>query len=166
MDTLTVEDIARGAGISRGALYFYFGSKQEVLVALVSRTVAALREAARIATADEGSDPRRSIRDALVATAASWREHGRSMRIAVDHSAVVPEIGTMWVQVLEENAASLRAVLVRAGVPDGPDPTDAAELALALCWMTERTFYRAATSGGDLEAARETCAFLWERALP
>ncbi|MFC9250253.1 helix-turn-helix domain-containing protein [Amycolatopsis thailandensis] len=34
--------IAKGAGISRGSLYFYFGSKQEVLAALVARTVASL----------------------------------------------------------------------------------------------------------------------------
>src|ERR1700754_4407343 len=42
-EPMTVESIARGAGILRGSLYFYFGSKQEVLVALVARTVAQLR---------------------------------------------------------------------------------------------------------------------------
>ncbi|GAA1827122.1 TetR/AcrR family transcriptional regulator [Pseudonocardia ailaonensis] len=166
VDELTVEEIARGAGITRGALYFYFGSKQEVLVALVARTVAALRETARLAATEGGRDPRDSIRAALGTTAAAWREHGRTMRVAVDHSAVIPEIGAMWVEVLEENATALRGVLVRAGVPDGPGPTDAAERARALCWMTERTFYRATATGKSLDAALETCDFLWRSALP
>ncbi|MGJ5691915.1 helix-turn-helix domain-containing protein, partial [Streptomyces pratensis] len=36
-DAMTVGDVAQGAGITRGALYFYFGSKQEVVTALVAR---------------------------------------------------------------------------------------------------------------------------------
>ena len=35
---LTIDDIARGAGISRSALYFYFASKEQVLTALHRRT--------------------------------------------------------------------------------------------------------------------------------
>ncbi|MFC5947468.1 hypothetical protein ACFQH9_04160 [Pseudonocardia lutea] len=88
------------------------------------------------------------------------------MRVAVDHTAVIPEIGAMWVEVLEENAAALRGVLVRAGVPNGSGPTDAGELARALCWMTERTFYCATTTGSDLQTALETCDFVWRSALP
>ncbi|MEU7227701.1 TetR/AcrR family transcriptional regulator [Streptomyces chrestomyceticus] len=38
-DAMTVGDIAQGAGITRGALYFCFGSKQEAVTALVARTV-------------------------------------------------------------------------------------------------------------------------------
>src|SRR3954466_3767735 len=41
-DRITVETIATAAGITRGALYFYFGSKNDVLAALVERTVTAV----------------------------------------------------------------------------------------------------------------------------
>ncbi|WP_234795975.1 TetR/AcrR family transcriptional regulator [Mycobacteroides chelonae] len=36
---MTVNEIARIAGITRGGMYFYFGSKQEVVTALVASTV-------------------------------------------------------------------------------------------------------------------------------
>jgi len=59
-DAMTVGDIAQGAGITRGALYFYYGSKQEVVTALVARTVEHLWERSK-ATA-EADEPRRPSR--------------------------------------------------------------------------------------------------------
>jgi AcrR family transcriptional regulator len=89
-DTMTVEAIATGAGISRGSLYFYFyfGSKQDVLTALVARTVAVLTVDARAASGDVGSSPQDIVRNAR--TEKMWREHGRVMRAAVDLSSAVP----------------------------------------------------------------------------
>jgi hypothetical protein len=44
---MTVNEIAEAAGITRGALYFYFASKQAVVTALVARTVQELRDKAQ-----------------------------------------------------------------------------------------------------------------------
>lgn len=52
-DAMTVGDIAQGAGITRGALYFYFGSKHEVVAALVARTVEHLWERSRVTAQTE-----------------------------------------------------------------------------------------------------------------
>ena len=49
---MTVGDIAEAAGMTRGALYFYFASKQDVLIALVTRTVQFLQEKSGAAAAD------------------------------------------------------------------------------------------------------------------
>jgi TetR/AcrR family transcriptional regulator, ethionamide resistance regulator len=93
-----------------------------VLVGLVARTLAALRDTARFAATDRDAPPAERIRAALESTAAAWRDHGRSLRVAADNAAVVPEIDAMWGEVLDEFAAALRIVLVSAGVPDGPAP--------------------------------------------
>ena len=166
-EPMTVETIAKGAGISRASLYFYFGSKQEVLTALVARTVAVLTEDARAASAADGSSPGETVRDAVLLTAKMWREHGRVMRAAVDLAPAVPEIGELWDGTVARYAEAMTRVLARAGVPENEGPAGAAALAHTLCWMTERAFYRASRTGDPaaIDAAAETCAEIWRRAL-
>lgn len=62
----TVERIARGAGLSKGAVYLYFESKEAMLVALIRRSVRALAEAvaARLDAEGEGGDPVMALREA------------------------------------------------------------------------------------------------------
>ncbi|WP_236076255.1 hypothetical protein [Streptomyces coffeae] len=57
-------------------------------------------------------------------------------------------------------------VLQRAGIPDDNGPDGAAALAHALCWMTERNFYRAACSPeNDFARATATTAETWRRVM-
>src|SRR5690348_4511630 len=95
-EAMTIADIAQGAGITRGALYFYFGSKQDVLTALVARTVDALREKSRAAADDDAARGEHAIDEAMLRTEALWRQHGVVMRAAIDLASSVPEIDTLW----------------------------------------------------------------------
>lgn len=159
-DAMTVNDIARGAGITRGALYFYFGSKQEVVTALVARTVEHLWERSR-ATA-ENDNPREAIAAALRRTVELWTSHGLVMRTAIDLSLTVPQIGELWNRTAELFTTAITAVLERAGVPAGSEPDQAAAMGRALCWMIERTFYHASQEPGEkLAAASATCEHIW-----
>ncbi|RZQ61458.1 TetR/AcrR family transcriptional regulator [Amycolatopsis suaedae] len=163
-EPMTVESIAKGAGISRGSLYFYFGSKQEVLAALVERTVAGLHMDER--SAGPGSLPRDIVRRAVENVAGAWREHGLVMRAAVEFGPHVPEIARLWRDTIANNTEVMTRVLVAAGLPDGNGPADAAALAQALCWMTERNFYHASTQPGGLDRMTETMVEIWCRVLP
>ncbi|MEC3915955.1 TetR/AcrR family transcriptional regulator [Nocardia sp. CDC160] len=166
-ETMTVEDIARGAGISRGSLYFYFGSKNEVLTALVTRTVMRLRDTALIPTADAGLTPREVVTRAVAATERIWHEHGPVMRTAVEYSAIVPEIGQIWSAAITVARDAMTPILIRAGLPSGPGPTDAEALAHAMCWMTERNFYRTYVDDpGQLSRTAATCTAIWHSTLP
>jgi AcrR family transcriptional regulator len=67
----TVERIARGAGLSKGAVYLYFESKEAMLVALIRRSVRMVAEAAaaRLDAQGEagegaGGDPVAALREA------------------------------------------------------------------------------------------------------
>lgn len=168
VDPLTVEAIARGAGISRASLYFYFGSKQDVLRALVARTVALVAADARQAAADDDADPAESIRHAVRRTEGHWREHGRVMRAAVELSPSVPEIDALWSGTVTDYAAAMAAVLIRGGVADGRGATGAPALASTLCWMQERNFYLAAGEPDAAKALRRATATsteVWLRVL-
>lgn len=110
-DAMTVGDIAQGAGITRGALYFYFGSKQEVLTALVARTVEHLWERSRVTAQTE--EPRRAVTAAMRRTVELWNEHGLVMRTAIDLTLTVPEIGHLWNRTADLFIAAITAVLER-----------------------------------------------------
>jgi AcrR family transcriptional regulator len=158
---MTVGDIAEAAGITRGALYFYFASKQDVLIALVARTVQALQAKSGAALADT-APVEEVISSALARTVRLWREHGLVMRSAVDLGSTVPEIDQLWTGAAEVFAEAITAVLNRGGVAAGDGPRGAAALGRALCWMIERTFYQASRISVDhLDDARQTCETVW-----
>ncbi|MDT0615996.1 TetR/AcrR family transcriptional regulator [Streptomyces lancefieldiae] len=159
-DAMTVGDIAQGAGITRGALYFYFGSKQEVVTALVARTVEHLwKRSEATARTDE---PRQAIAVALERTVELWNEHGLVMRTAIDLSLTVPEIGELWKHTADLFIAAITAVLERAGVQAGAASDQASAMARALCWMIERTFYHASQESREkLQEASATCEHIW-----
>jgi AcrR family transcriptional regulator len=159
-DAMTVGDIAQGAGITRGALYFYFGSKQEVVTALVARTVEHLWERSR-ATA-QSNEPRQAIAAAMRRTVELWNEHGLVMRTAIDLSLTVPEIGDLWSRTADLFITAITAVLERAGIPAGSEPEQASAMARSLCWMIERTFYHASQESREiLQKASLTCEHIW-----
>ncbi|MEV7426965.1 MULTISPECIES: TetR/AcrR family transcriptional regulator [unclassified Streptomyces] len=159
-DAMTVGDIAQGAGITRGALYFYFGSKQEVVTALVARTVEHLWERSRVTA--ETDEPRRAVAAAMRRTVELWNEHGLVMRTAIDLSLTVPEIGELWSRTADLFSTAITAVLERAGVQAGSGPEQASAMARALCWMIERTFYHASQeSREELRKASSTCEHIW-----
>lgn len=159
-EAMTVGDIAQGAGITRAALYFYFGSKDEVVTALVARTVEQLWERSRATAVND--DPRAAITAAMRRTVELWEQHGLVMRTAIDLSQRVVEIGRLWDRTAELFIAAITSVLERSGVPAGGAPDQAAATARALCWMIERSFYHASRDGeSSLASTSATCEHVW-----
>jgi AcrR family transcriptional regulator len=162
-DALTTNDIAERAGLSRASMYFYFSSKQEALVALFAKTVETLREKSR-AAADDPAAPRDAIATAVYRTRDRWREHGLMMRVAIDQSSAIPEVGALWTETADIFIDAIAAIMVRAGVPAHDGPDGARALARAVCWMIERTFYHASADSPEaLDQAAETCRVVWLR---
>lgn len=163
-DVMTISDIADGAGITRGALYFYFGSKQEVITALFGRCVEVLHEKSRAAAEDAASGPA-AIDAAMRRTEELWREHGAVMRTAIDLATTIDELDAMWIGTAEVFIDAIRAILENMGVPPGPGIDESSAVAKALCWMIERNFYQASrVSNAELARASQTCAAIWRRA--
>jgi TetR/AcrR family transcriptional regulator, ethionamide resistance regulator len=165
-DAMTVEAVARGAGISRASLYFYFGSKDDVLIALVARTMKDITERYAQATWS-GTDPRSILDQGLTATEQMWREHGRVMRAAVEVGPSIPVVLALWRDTLEDSAQRFRVVLEGCGVPDGDGPAEALGMSRALCMMAERSYYWSyvATADERLHEVTAACGRLLGAAL-
>jgi AcrR family transcriptional regulator len=163
---ITVEAVATAAGITRAALYFYFGSMNDVLAALVERTAAVV--VAEIEDADQStpSDPRDTLRQGIIRTQQSWVQHGAVMRTAVELAPSVPKIEAGWQTALAAVGNVTRPALIRGGVPDNEGPDGARAISSALVSMTERHFYRASKDGTSLADAARTLTHVWFAILP
>jgi TetR/AcrR family transcriptional regulator, ethionamide resistance regulator len=165
-ERMTVETIATAAGITRGALYFYFGSKNDVLAALVNRTAASVVDGVERAQTHAPDDPREALRDAVSQTARLWQERGAVMRTAVELGPVVPEIEASWQAAVSATGGATRRLLIAAGVPDNKSPVGASAVSAALVSMTERHFYAASKSEASLDDAAQTLTYVWLAVLP
>lgn len=146
---ISVEALARGAGISRSSFYFYFGSKEDVLLALVDRMTA---EPERVVSAFAEvlhDDPSASIAGGLEASATAWRTHGHVFRALVEASAISEHVRATWnltvQRFIDLNARAIQAERDAGAAPsDGPS---AVELATALVLLSERAHHAEAFGG-------------------
>lgn len=136
---ISVDDLARGAGISRPSFYFYFSSKEAVLLALLDRVVEMARASRGDALERPGENPRGRLRQAITGIYESFRSHSAVMLAGADASAASGEVRELWTKVMEgfvvETAAAIEAERDAGGAPQG---LPARELATALNLMNER----------------------------
>ncbi len=144
---ISVDELARGAGISRPSFYFYFPSKEAVFLTLIDRLVE---------QADVGREVIERIHED---PAARWREglqvffdifgaHRAVVRAGAELRAVNAEARELWSGVMDNwvayAATAIEAERARGAAPPG---ADARQLAIALVSMNERVQY--ATFAGE-----------------
>jgi TetR/AcrR family transcriptional regulator, ethionamide resistance regulator len=169
LSDISVEDLARGAGISRPTFYFYFPSKDAVLLTLVDRMVeeaAASREEALAKLAEE---PRAGWRQGLRSYFEVFGSRRAVILAAADLRATNAEARALWSQVMEGWVTDVTAIIeserARGVAPAGQPARD---LAIALLQMNERAQF--ATFAGEspsLEESRvlDVLVDIWMRAI-
>jgi AcrR family transcriptional regulator len=170
LSEISVDDLAKGAGISRPTFYFYFPSKDAVVLTIIDRLVAAAagsREEA-LRTLAEG-DPRAGLRQALEDLYSAFRARRAVTLAAAELRMTNPEARTLWAEVMEGWVADVTAVIeaerARGAAPAG-EP--ARELAIALVQMNERVQYASfADESPSLEQDRvlDVLVEIWLRAI-
>jgi TetR/AcrR family transcriptional regulator, ethionamide resistance regulator len=147
---LNVERIARAAGISRTAFYFYFADKRDLLMRLAGEITEQLYVQGDIWFSGEG-DPEQEIREALTRIGELYREHGVLIKAIVEVSTYEEDIATFWRGLLDRFVDAtqhrLEQLRERAGAA-GPFPSRAT--AFALTWMAERTYYQHMVQDGPV----------------
>lgn len=142
---LNVERIARAAGISRTAFYFYFADKRDLLMRLAGDITEQLYRQGDIWFSGEG-DPEHEIREALTRVHELYREHGVLIRAIVEVSTYEEEIATFWRGLLDRfvvaTQARIEALRATRGAGGAPAASSTRATAFALTWMAERTFYQ------------------------
>jgi AcrR family transcriptional regulator len=154
LSAISVDDLARGAGISRPTFYFYFGSKDAVLLTLLDRVVGEADDLTRRAFDRSAAGPREAWERAITAYYETFRAH-RSLTLAWAEARFTnDEVRDLWARVfdgwVERCAAAIEAERSRGAARPG---VPARDLAVALNSMNERVLY--ATFSGDGPAVAE-----------
>jgi TetR/AcrR family transcriptional regulator, ethionamide resistance regulator len=165
---ISVDQIARAAGLTRTAFYFYFGNKEAALRRLAERAVAAIWEVPDSWLLDEG-DPHEGLERGLAVTVQAWVEHGAVFAAVAETAAYDADFWAFWREQLEgfieAVAERIEADRARGLTREGIDPRGAAE---ALCWMNERYLYvyLAREDGRRApEEVKDVLLDLWRRAI-
>jgi TetR/AcrR family transcriptional regulator, ethionamide resistance regulator len=169
LGAISVDDLARGAGISRPTFYFYFPSKEAVILTLLDRVADEARAARAAALEAAGGDFAELWRRGLESILGTFRDH-RSLTLAVSEMLPASEDARkLWGRIMEgfvlDIETGIRAEQERGVALRGIEPR---RLAIVLNWMTERTFHAALTgqepSLGE-EEALEVLLKVWSRVI-
>ncbi len=149
LSAISVDDLARGAGISRPTFYFYFASKDAVLLTLLDRVVAEADAVTAQVFLGRGDDARENWRTALSAYVETFRAH---RGVALAAAAARPdsvEVRELWARGLEGwvqlTVVAIEAERARGAAPDG---LPARDLAIALNSLNERLIYGSFSGDG------------------
>jgi AcrR family transcriptional regulator len=137
---LTVDEIARHAGLTRSAFYFYFADRQELLASVTEEVGDALYLEADRWWHGEG-EPEMLVRVALEGVIEVYARHARVLRVASEVSGYDEGFRHVWRNLVERFVGATTDHLRReheVGRVRHLDPRAAAE---SLVWMTERSCY-------------------------
>jgi len=139
---ISVDDLARGAGISRPTFYFYFSSKDAVLLSLLDRVIAQADAASAAAFTGPATGRRDAWRQGITAYYETFRAHRAVTLAAAEAVAASPDVRDLWARGFEgwvqTCTATIEAERRRGAAPPG---VPARELAIVLHAMNERTLY-------------------------
>jgi TetR/AcrR family transcriptional regulator, ethionamide resistance regulator len=141
-DSTTLEEIAASAGISRPTFYFYFDSKQALLVGVVERTLDELTGQIIQVIRPNGDEPARAMRALMRGVAELWWEHRGALMAAAELAGSAPSIFERIRLVIESPMRDVAKLLHGIGGSRLTRTMRTSErLALRIGWMTERNFY-------------------------
>jgi AcrR family transcriptional regulator len=125
-EAMSIQDLQDDLGVSRGAIYHYFRSKEAILDAVIVRTTAAGMAMLQPIVDDPALDARTKLQ-AIFTAGAAWKLERSDVLLAVMRQWVDPS--NDLVRLRTERAAfaqytALMATIVRQGVAEGQmDPT-------------------------------------------
>ena len=164
---ISVDDLARGAGISRPTFYFYFASKEAVLLTLLDRLVEEARAGIELERLPR--DPVEVVRKGIASIHETFREHRAVALAAAEMRSSSSEVRALWEGVMEgfvqETTAAIEGERARGAAPGG---IAARDLAMALNLMNERVFQATLSGEGPAmsdETVLDTLVEVWMRAI-
>jgi AcrR family transcriptional regulator len=135
---LTVDELARAAGLSRTAFYFYFPGKSQVLMAALSEVTEELYAEADRWWHGEGP-PEQLVRIALEGIAEVFQRHAPLLRTAHEVMTYDPEFAAFYNdRVMSRFVSATTEQLLRDRQSGRLRPMEAEAVAEVLVWMVER----------------------------
>lgn len=117
----TMDDIARRAGLSKGAVYLYFPSKQHLLEGLVRRAVQPVADGALAGLSGPVDDPRAALAGLLRALGSALSRPGAMdvPHLILREAAAAPEIAALYREAVIDRVMPAVVALIERGVKAG-----------------------------------------------
>ncbi|BBX05364.1 HTH-type transcriptional regulator EthR [Mycolicibacterium aichiense] len=161
---ISVDELAKGAGLSRPTFYFYFPSKDAVLVRLFTRAITASGPRQQ-QSAEVPAQRRQAWRDGIYAFFDSLRPHRAVVLAGLGVMATNTELREVWSAFMTGWIDYTAALITRERERGAaPDTIPARDLATALNLMNERVVVAAqGTQQPTLaeDAALESVVHIW-----
>lgn len=160
---ISVDDLARGAGISRPTFYFYFPSKDAVLLTLFDRVIAEADAALEDLGANLATDAVGLGRAAIGAFFDIFAAH-RSVTLAVGAAKTTnPDMRALWSKFMQKWISTTAAVIeAERARGAAPATVPAADLATALNLLNERAMFAAlAAEPAHIGEVVNTLGHIW-----
>ena len=116
-----IDEVARRAGVSKGAVYLYFETKEELFGAVVTQSIAPnLDLLTGLAVSEVPFEPTVRAMFAMISqrVASDWRVSG-IVKLVIAESRNQPELARIWHETMIAPALSLAARLIEAGQRQG-----------------------------------------------
>lgn len=166
---ISIGELAAGAGISRPTFYFYFGSKEDVLIALVENVVDEAEATVGRLFAGSPADPAQRWRGVIQGYHDVFGAHRRLTTTLIEARHTSPRLSAVWAGVQEywvDNTA--RAIEAERAHGNAPAGLPARDLATALLLLNERVI-QADLAGEPSTVGRDavvpTLLHLWHTAI-
>lgn len=161
---LTVDELARAAGLSRTAFYFYFPGKEEALMSAASEVNEELYERADGWWHGEGP-PEQLVRGALEGILQVYVEHEALLWTAVEAAAYSPEFEKFYLGLLDRFVGATADHLRREQAAGRLRPLDCDVVAEELIWQAERCTYVLIRQGRSPQELVTSLTEMWVHAL-
>ena len=135
---ISVDDLAKGAGLSRPTFYFYFPSKEAVLLSLLRRVVVEADTALDALTANPPAEAKALWRDGIAIFVRTFGTH-RTVSLAAEQARTNVEVGELWSTFMQKWVAHGAAVIdVERARGAAPNTVPSTDLATALNLLNEK----------------------------
>ena len=135
---ISVDDLAKGAGLSRPTFYFYFKSKEAVLLSLIEPVIASADAEIDDAIRRLPADPRRAWRNGINVFVETFGSH-RAVSLAADSARTNTDLRALWSRFMQKWVGHI-ATVIEAERARGAAPVTlpADELSAALNLLNEK----------------------------
>ncbi len=162
---VTIDELARRAGLSRTAFYFYYPDKNEVLKEAAEAVAAEI-----YAEADRwwhgSGPPEQLVREALEGIAGVYRKHGDMFRAALEVTTYDSEFRAFYWALIRRFVDATAEHLRRERNAGRARDIDIEVVAESLVWMAERCAYAFfLTEGRPQSEVIEPLTAIWVHAL-
>ena len=161
---LTVDELARAAGLSRTAFYFYFPGKEQALMSAAAEVSAEFYERADTWWHGEGP-PEELVRAALIGSLDVYVRHAPLLRAAVELTSYSREFEEFYKELLDRFVRATAEHLHREQQAGRLRPLDCDLVAEGLVWMSERCNHMMIKEGRSPEEIVDTLTTVWVHAL-